>query len=387
MKNNKCPVSKYCGGCNYQGTTYEEQLKLKQAYVSKLLNKYGKIRPILGMDNPFNYRNKVQVSFGYDENHNVICGNYVISTHNIVEIDDCMICDEKANKIIQSVKKLIKKYKISIFNENSYKGCIRHILIRTTSTNECMLVLVTGTININKKELFIKDILKYNPEINTIVQNINNRHTSMVLGSKNIVLYGKGYIYDRLCGLDFRISASSFYQVNKTQTQVLYKQAISAAKLNKNDIVIDAYCGTGTIGLVASKHCKQVLGIEINKGAIKDAIVNMKNNNINNVTFVADDAGKYMNHLAKTKKHIDVVIMDPPRTGADKKFLDSVIRLKPSRIVYVSCNPNTLKDNLDYISKSYVVKTIQPVDMFPYTNHIECVVGLTNINSNIIKRR
>ena len=387
MKNNKCPVSKYCGGCNYQGTTYEEQLKLKQAYVSKLLNKYGKIRPILGMDNPLNYRNKVQVSFGYDENHNVICGNYVISTHNIVEIDDCMICDEKANKIIQSVKKLIKKYKISIFNENSYKGCIRHILIRTTSTNECMLVLVTGTININKKELFIKDILKYNPEINTIVQNINNRHTSMVLGSKNIVLYGKGYIYDRLCGLDFRISASSFYQVNKTQTQVLYKQAISAAKLNKNDIVIDAYCGTGTIGLVASKHCKQVLGIEINKGAIKDAIVNMKNNNINNVTFVADDAGKYMNHLAKTKKHIDVVIMDPPRTGADKKFLDSVIRLKPSRIVYVSCNPNTLKDNLDYISKSYAVKTIQPVDMFPYTNHIECVVGLTNINSNIIKRR
>ena len=376
MEIKKCPVSKYCGGCNYQGIPYKKQLETKQEYINKLLGKFGKVKPILGMDNPLNYRNKVQVSFGYDEKHNVICGNYIPSTHNIVEVDDCMICDENANKIIQSIKKLIKKYKISIFDENSYKGCIRHVLIRSTSVSGYMLVLVTGTMNINKKDLFIKDILKYNPEISTIVQNINNRHTSMILGSKNIVLYGKGYVYDELCGLTFRISASSFYQVNKSQTEVLYKQAIKAAKLNKDDVVIDAYCGTGTIGLVSSKHCKNVIGVELNKSAIKDAINNMKYNEIDNAFFIADDAGKYMNKLAKSREHIDVVIMDPPRTGSDKKFLDSLIKLKPSRVVYVSCNPNTLKKDLEYINKSYKVESIQPVDMFPFTNHVECVVGM-----------
>lgn len=376
MNTSKCPVSKYCGGCQYQGISYNEQLSIKQDYINILLHKYGKIKPILGVSNPLNYRNKVQVSFGYDDNHRVLCGNYVPSTHTIVNIDDCMICDEEANSIINSIKKLIIKHKISIFNENTYKGCIRHVLVRTSNTGQIMLVLVTGTININKKELFIKDILKYNSNITTIVQNINNRHTSMVLGPKNIVLYGKGYIYDNLCGLSFRISASSFYQVNKYQTEVLYKNAIKAAKLNNNDIVIDSYCGTGTIGLVCAPKCKQVYGVESNASAIKDAMINMKINKITNVSFVCEDAGKYMSFLAKQKKHIDVVIMDPPRTGSNKKFLDSLIKLKPSRIVYVSCNPNTLKSNLDYISKYYNVNSIQPVDMFPYTNHIECVVSL-----------
>lgn len=376
MNEKKCLVSKYCGGCQYQGIEYKKQLSFKQDYTNKLFKKYGKIKPIIGMSNPLNYRNKVQVSFGYDEKHNLICGNYVTSTHTIVNIDDCMICDEEANKIIQSVKKLIKKYKISIFNENTYKGCIRHLLIRTTNTGQILLVIITGTININKKQQFLNDILKYNPNITSIVQNINNRHTSMVLGSKNIVLYGKGYVYDKLCGLDFRISPSSFYQVNKYQTEKLYSNAIKAASLKKSDIVVDAYCGTGTIGLVCSKKCKEVIGIESNKSAIKDAIINMKNNDINNISFICEDAGKYMSYLSKNKKHIDVVLMDPPRTGADKKFLDNLIKLKPNRIVYISCNPNTLKTNLDYISKTYFVDSIQPVDMFPYTNHIECITYL-----------
>ena len=376
----KCPVSKYCGGCQYQGIPYKKQLSIKQEYVKSLLGKYGKVKDILGMNNPYNYRNKVQVSFGYDDNHNVICGNYVSSTHMIVPIDDCMICDEKANRIIVSIKKLINKYKISVFNENSLKGCIRHVLIRSTNLDEYMVVLVTGTQNINKKDMFINDLLKYNKDIITVVQNINNRHTSMILGNKNIVLYGKGYVIDELCGLSFRISASSFYQVNKTQTEVLYKQAIKAAKLGKDDILIDAYCGTGTIGLVASKYCKQVLGIEINKQAIKDAIVNMKSNKINNVTFVAEDASKYMSFLAKNKTEVDVVIMDPPRTGSDKKFMDSIIKLRPSRLVYVSCNPETCKRDLSYISKYYSVNSIQPVDMFPWTSHVEAVISLSRKN-------
>ena len=376
MNIEKCPVYMYCGGCQYQGISYDKQLKLKQEYVEGLLKSFGKIKPIIGMNNPLNYRNKVQVSFGYDDNHKVICGNYVPSTHTIVEVNDCMICDEIANKVIQSVKKLIIKYKISIFDENSMRGCIRHIFIRSTNTNQYMLVLVTGTMNVNKKQEFIKDILKYNKEITTIVQNINNKHTSMILGQKNITLYGKGYIEDELCGLKFRISPSSFYQVNKYQTEILYKEAIKTANLNQNDVLIDAYCGTGTIGLVASKYCKQVLGIEINKHAIKDAIVNMRNNDIENASFICDDAGKYMNLLTKQHIKVDVVVMDPPRSGSDKKFMDAVIKLKPNRVVYVSCNPNTLKDNLKYMSKSYNIKSIQPVDMFPFTNHVERVVGM-----------
>lgn len=371
-----CPVSKYCGGCQLQGTQYAKQLQSKQKEVESLLRRFSNIKPIIGMENPLNYRNKVQVSFGYDEKHNVICGNYVPSTHTIVEIDDCMICDEKANEIINSIKRLIIKYKISIFNEDVLKGCMRHILIRSTNTGEYMVVLVTGSLIIAKKDLLVKDIIKYNPSVKTIVQNINNKHTSMILGKRNNVLYGKGYVVDELFGLTFRISASSFYQVNKRQTEILYATALLAGKLNKNDILIDAYCGTGTIGLTASKFTKEVIGVEINEYAIKDANINMKMNKIKNATFICDDAGKFMNKLARKKEHIDVVVMDPPRTGADKKFMDAVISLRPSRLVYVSCNPYTLADNLKYLTKYYNVDNIQPVDMFPFTNHVECVVGL-----------
>ena len=373
---NICRVHKYCGGCQFQGIEYFKQLEIKQKKLDGQLKEFGRVSKIIPDRNPLHYRNKVQVSFGLDENGNVICGNYITSTHTIVPIEDCMICDERANEIISSIKELVIKHKISIFNEDSLKGCLRHVLIRTTNTNEIMVVLVTGTTSINKKEIFIKDILKSNKSIKTIVQNINNKHTSMVLGNKNIILYGKGYVIDKLCGLKFRISASSFYQINRTQTEVLYKQAIKAANLNKNDVLIDAYCGTGTIGLVASKYCDEVQGVELNNHAIKDAITNMKFNKIDNASFVCEDAGKYMQFLAKQRIDIDVVIMDPPRTGSDRKFMDSLLKLKPSRIVYVSCNPDTLKDNLKYMIKGYRVTSIQPVDMFPFTNHIECVVGL-----------
>lgn len=372
----KCIVSKYCGGCQLQGISYEKQLSIKQDSIENLLGRIHKVNNIIGMNSPTHYRNKVQVSFAYDERHNVVCGNYVPSTHTIVEIEDCMICDEKANEIINSIKKLINKYRISIFDEYSMRGCIRHVLIRSTNNSQYMVVLITGTMNINKKDLFINDLLRFNPEITTIVQNINNRRTSMILGNKNITLYGKGYVVDSLCGLQFRISPSSFYQVNKSQTEVLYNEAIKAANLTKEDVLIDAYCGTGTIGLVASKYCKEVLGVEINEHAIKDAIRNMKDNHIDNAYFIADDAGRYMNSLARKKSNVDIVIMDPPRTGSDKKFLDSLIKLRPSRVVYVSCNPETLRRDLNSLTKYYKVNSIQPVDMFPFTNHVECVVSL-----------
>lgn len=376
---NKCIYSKYCGGCTLQGTPYKKQLEIKQVYISNLLKRFGKVEPILGMDNPLNYRNKVQVSLGYDDRHHVICGNYLPSSHMIVPIEDCMICDDRANKIINSIVRLIKKYKISIFDERAYKGCLRHILIRTSNTNEIMVVLVTGSFNIVKKDLFIKDILKFNPEITTIVQNFNNKHTSMVLGDKSTVLYGKGYIYDELCGYKFKISPSSFYQVNKRQTEVLYKEGLKLANFSKEDTIIDAYSGIGTIGIIASKDVKKVLSVELNKEASKDAIKNAKLNKIDNIEFINSDAGKFMENMAKNKLKLDGLIMDPPRSGADKKFLNAIFKLKPKKILYISCGPETLKSNLiDLTKNGYKVNKIQPVDMFPYTNHVETVVLLSD---------
>lgn len=372
-----CPHYKYCGGCTYQGVKYIDQLNKKQEYINSLLNSFGKPLDIIGMNEPYYYRNKVQVSFSKDYKNRVYAGNYVTSTHEVVPIEECMISDETAIKIINSIVRLINRYKISIFDERVYKGCMRHVLIRCSNTNEYMVVLVTGSFNINKKEEFIRDLLKFNPEITTIIQNHNNKHTSMVLGEKNIVLYGKGHINDKLCGYNFEISPNSFYQVNKKQTEVLYSKAIEIANFNKNETIIDAYCGTGTIGIVASKHVKEVIGVELNKQAVKDAIRNAKNNKVDNIRFYNDDAGNFMYGLSKQKAKIDAVIMDPPRSGADTKFLSSLVSLKPNKIIYISCGPESLKSNLGYLVKhNYCVKSIQPVDMFPYTSHVECIVKL-----------
>ena len=373
---NKCEVSKYCGGCKYQGIDYLKQLETKYEYVNKLLNRFNKVKPILGMEDPYHYRNKVQVSFGVDEYRHVICGNYVPSSHMIVPVEDCLICDKTANEIINSIKRLVIKYKINIFDERALKGCLRHVLIRCSSNNEYMVVLVTGSLTIHNCDLLVKDILKFNPSVTTIVQNINNKHTSMILGERNNTLYGKGYITDTLCGLDFQISSSSFYQVNKRQTEVLYNEAVKAAGLTGKETLIDAYCGTGTIGMIMAKTAKRVIGVELNKDAIKDANKNMRNNKIANIEFICDDASNFMNRLAKQKFKVDVVVMDPPRTGSDIKFLKAVVSLRPEKLIYVSCNPETLKRDLDFISKYYKVNSIQPVDMFPFTAHVECVVGM-----------
>lgn len=373
----KCLYSKYCGGCSYQGVEYKEQLTMKHKSVSNLFNGVCDVNDIIGMQDPYNYRNKMQVSLGYDEKHNVIYGNYVTSTHTIVPIDNCNICNAKANEIINSIVRITKKLKISIFDENVMKGCLRHILVRCTNTNQYMVILVTGSSNIIKKDQLIKEILFYNKEVTTIIQNINNSRTSMVLGKKNIVLYGKGYIIDNLLGLSFKISPNSFYQVNSRQTETLYKEAIKAASLNKNDILIDAYCGTGTIGLACSKYVYKVIGVEINKSSILDALNNAKYNHINNAEFICADASRFMNDLAYRKTRIDVVIMDPPRSGADIKFLKALSFLKPQRIIYISCNPNTLKDNLLFLNKFYDIESLTPVDMFPFTDHVECCLRLT----------
>lgn len=377
MAENKiCKVAQICGGCQLQSLDYQQQLALKQKNIENLFPNY-RVEPIIGCRSPFNYRNKVQVAFGKDYRNRVVCGNYVTSTHKIVDVVDCQITDKRANKIIKTIKQLVISFKMSIFDEESARGFLRHVLVRTAK-KEIMVVLVTGNYEFAKKRDFIKVLLEKHPEITTIVQSINSRFTSMVLGDKFITLYGKGYITDELCSKQFKISANSFYQVNTYQTEVLYNTAIALANLNKDDIVVDTYCGIGTISLAVSDKVKKVLAVEINKQAIYDAIANSKINKISNVEFTAMDAGKYMQQLAYNKQKIDVLIMDPARSGADNKFLYACSKLLPSKIVYISCNPTTQKGNVNYLlKKGYRIEKIVPVDMFPFTQHCETVCLLT----------
>ena len=370
----KCRVARICGGCQLQSVEYDRQLQRKQEYVEKLYSHY-QVRPIIGMEDPYHYRNKVQVAFGR-ANGRVICGNYVTSTHQIVEIKDCQITDRKANEIIEDIRKLIISFRLTVFDENAMKGFLRHVLIRTGHVSgQIMVVLVTGSYQFPKKKDFIDALLKKHPEITTVVQNINSAHTSMVLSDKSITLYGKGYIEDVLCEKVFRISANSFYQVNSVQTEKLYGAAIEMAQLEKNDTVIDAYCGIGTIGISIAGKVRQVLAVEINKQAIRDARVNAKLNDVENISFSVMDAGKFMRKLAYEKTQVDVVIMDPARAGADEPFLSSLVKLKPRKVVYISCNPDTQRRDISYLSNhGYKVEELQPVDMFPFTEHVECIV-------------
>ena len=374
-----CPVSRKCGGCQLMNMTYEEQLAFKQAKVIKLLGSFHRVNKIIGMNNPFHYRNKVQAAFGRTRNGEIISGVYQSSTHNIVKTDSCLIEDDKADEIILTIRKLVKSFKLTVFDERNQRGFLRHVLVKHGfSTGEIMVVLVTGTSNFPSKNNFISELLRLHPEITTIIQNVNNKYTSMVLGDKETVLYGKGYIEDILCGCTFRISPKSFYQINPIQTEILYNKAIDFAELSGSERVIDAYCGIGTIGIVASKKAGEIIGLEVNPDAIRDAKVNAKINDIKNIQFICADAGEFMLSLKEQGERCDVLFMDPPRAGSDKKFLSSAVALMPEKIVYISCNPETQQRDLNYLVRNgYKVKKIQPVDMFPYTNHVECVVRLS----------
>lgn len=375
----QCPVYKKCGGCQLQNMDYPAQLEWKQRLCVKLLGGFGQVEKIIGMDNPYHYRNKVQWAFSQDRNKKIISGVYQSSTHRIVPVESCMTEDEKADEIIVSVGKLMKAFKLAVYNEVTGRGFLRHILVkRGFSTGEIMVVLVTGTPVFTAKNHFIRELLKLHPDITTVVMNVNDKFTSLVLGKNEKTLYGPGYIVDELCGLRFRISAKSFYQINPVQTHVLYNKAMEYAGLTGEETVIDAYCGIGTIGMVAAKHAGNVIGVEVNPDAVKDAISNARLNGMNNIRFYKADAGEFMVAMAEENEKCDVVFMDPPRAGSDENFLKSLCTLAPDRVVYISCNPETLGRDLKYLSShGYKVKKIQPVDMFPMTNHVECVVLLS----------
>ena len=384
MSELKCSVYKKCGVCQYINLPYEEQLKKKQKEMEKLLKKYGKVQPIIGMKNPYYYRNKVHAVFGFDKKLVVISGTYQPGTHRIVNIPECLIEDHKSQEIIRTIRGLLKSFKIKIYDEDTGYGLLRHVLIRRGFTSgQIMVVLVLRSPIFPSKNNFVKALRKEHPEISTVVLNVNDKHTSMVLGTRDIVLYGKGYIEDTLCGCKFRISSQSFYQVNPVQTEVLYSKAIEFAGLTGKETVIDAYCGIGTIGLIAAKKAKEVIGVELNPQAVKDARLNAKCNEIKNARFYEGDAGDFMIKMSEGTKSapnqkVDVVFMDPPRSGSTEAFLSSVVALSPKKVVYVSCGPDTLARDLEYLTRhGYKVNQIQPVDMFGFTEHVEVVCLLS----------
>lgn len=374
----RCPLYKKCGGCQIHNMDYEAQLDFKMKKVVRLLGRFHYVENIIGMDNPYHYRNKVQAAFGRDKQNRIISGVYQSSTHRIVPVDNCLIEDKKADEIIVTIRKLIKSFKLGTFDENKMVGFLRHVLVkRGFASGEIMVVLVTGTEEFKSKRSFINALLERHPDITTIVQNINNKRTNLVLGEKMITLYGDGVIKENLCGYTFTISPKAFYQINPVQTEILYNKAMEFADIKKSDIVIDAYCGTGTIGIIASKYAGHVYGVELNKDAVRDAKKNAKLNNIENIDFVNADAGRYMVNIADEGLKADVVIMDPPRAGSDVKFLKSLVKLSPKKVVYISCNPETLARDLMFLSKNrYKIRKIQPVDMFPHTEHVECAALL-----------
>lgn len=377
-KETLCPYYKKCGGCDYQGLSYTEQLKKKEDYVRKLMKPFCITNDIVGMDSPQHYRHKVHAVFDCTKRGEIVAGVYRKNSHEVVDVRQCMIEDPEADAIVRDVKDLLPSFKIRIYDEDTGYGLLRHVLIRKGyATGQIMLVLVLANPVFPSKNHFIKAIRKLHPKISTIVLNVNNKRTSMVLGERNITIYGKGYIEDELCGCTFRISPTSFYQVNPKQTELLYNKAIEYAGLTNQETVIDAYCGTGTIGLVASKHAGNVIGVERNKDAIFDAIKNAKRNEAKNIRFYQDDAGKFMVRMANENQSADVVIMDPPRAGSDEAFLSSIIRLSPKRVVYVSCNPETLARDVRFLCKNgYEAIECTPFDCFPYTEHVESLVLL-----------
>lgn len=420
-----CPVQDKCGACQLLAIPYEDQLFQKQqemmALFDKLVTKHTVVSPIAGMENPYYYRNKVtspyvpgkkirpgktgtnskkhlkkisnsktskKASRPDTAQREILCGMYAAGTHNVIATDNCLLENKTAKRIVLAIKQLMQRYHMEPYNEDTGKGFVRHAVIRVGhASNEMLVTLVTNEKAFPGSKNFCRELVKRIPEITTIVQNVNTRQTNVILGEEEKTLYGPGFILDELCGLSFRISSHSFYQVNSTQTEVLYRLAIQMAHLSGTETVLDAYCGTGTIGLVAAKglpeapqeHAANVIGVDNIAAAIKDAKNNAQHNGIENAQFITDDAGKFMTRLAAEGEQLDVLLMDPPRAGASEDFLKATCVLKPNRIVYISCNPKTQQRDVAYLTKhGYHLLRIQPVDMFPHTDHTEniCLLEL-----------
>ena len=413
----QCPRAGACGACQLNGVKYSTQLARKQDFVESLLSCYGPVAPIIGMENPFHYRNKVQSVFGVNAKGEVVNGIYRLGTHKLIPIRDCMIEDEEADAILETIKALVKARGIEPYDEDRQVGAIRHVLIRrAVATDQSLVVIVSGSPKFRPKESFAHEIARRHPSVKGVLLNVNTEKTSMVLSEAPCkLIWGQGWIEDELCGLRFRISAKSFYQVNATQAAKLYTIAMRMAMgrgghFTGHETVLDAYCGTGTIGLIAAScGVGRVIGIELNESAVADAVENATLNGLSNATFLCGDASAVLKSMAKGHvwlsrgasesgsalvgmdpetpadytqiSNVDVLFLDPPRSGSDERFLSSVIKLSPQTVVYISCNPQTLARDLRYLTTfgPYRMVGAQPVDMFPQTDSIETVVLLTRI--------
>ncbi len=374
-----CNTYKRCGGCNLRHVKYEETLKMKQNAVQSLVNKTLKnklqIKETVGMENPLHYRNKAQYPIGINKKGEPVIGVFANRTHEVIPIDNCLIQNKKSEEIAKFIIEFIKEKNISIYDEKKGKGLVRHIVTKVgIKTGEIMCVIVINGHKIPNENELVENLKTRYPEIKAIVKNINMKNTNVILGQENINLYGNGYIEDILGEYKFKISPLSFYQVNPVQAEKLYNLGVSMAEITKNDVVFDLYCGIGTISLFMSKFAKKVYGIEIVEEAVKMAKENAQNNNVSNTEFFAGDVEIVLDDLINNKGlKADVVMFDPPRKGLDKKSIDNILNIRPKKIVYISCNPATLIRDLADFENEYDIKTIIPVDMFPYTSHVECV--------------
>ena len=377
-----CNTYKRCGGCNLRHVKYEETLKMKQNAVQSLVNKTLKnklqVKETVGMENPLHYRNKAQYPIGINKQGEPVIGVFANRTHEVIPIDNCLIQNKKSEEIAKFIIEFIKEKNISIYDEKTGKGLVRHIVTKVgIKTGEIMCVIVINGHKIPNENELVENLKTRYPEIKAIVKNINMKNTNVILGQENINLYGNGYIEDILGEYKFKISPLSFYQVNPVQAEKLYNLGVSMAEITKNDVVFDLYCGIGTISLFMSKFAKKVYGIEIVEEAVKMAKENAQNNNVSNTEFFAGDVEIVLDDLINNKGlKADVVMFDPPRKGLDKKSIDNILNIRPKKIVYISCNPATLIRDLADFENEYDIKTIIPVDMFPYTSHVESVATL-----------
>ena len=376
--------AKNCGGCPLLGLDYAEQLKQKEEKVRALVGKYGPVHPIRGMEQPYHYRNKVISTFATGWGGKLTSGIYAANSHKVLPVESCLLQDEVLDKTMQAVRAAANACRYQPYDEDKGTGLVRHCLLRRgVATGHVLVVLVTAQPVLPGAKNFVKALLAEAAQrgvtVTTVVQNVNSRKTSVVLGEAEKVLYGKGFILDTLCGKTYAISPRSFYQVNPAQTAVLYGLAVEAAKLTGKEVVLDAYCGIGTIGLTAADHAKQVVGVELNRDAVQDAIGNARHNGVKNARFFAADATRWIGEAAAAGEKADVIFMDPPREGSTPEFLASVARMAPKRVVYVSCNPVTLARDLATLTKlGYKAEGFTPVYMFRHTEHIETVVLLSH---------
>ena len=375
--------AKHCGGCPLLQLDYAEQLKQKEARVRELIGRYGPVHPIRGMEHPYHYRNKVISTFAPGFGGKLTSGIYAAGTHKVLPVESCLLQDEVLDKTMLAVREAANACRYQPYNEDKGTGLLRHCLLRRgVATGQVMVVLVTAQPVLPGAKNFVRALLdaaeKRGVTVTTIVQNVNPRKTSVVLGEAEKVLYGKGFILDTLCGKTYALSPRSFYQVNPVQTEVLYGLAVEAARLTGKEVVLDAYCGIGTIGLTACGKAKQVVGVELNRDAVHDAVGNAKHNGVKNARFFAADATQWISEAAAAGERADVIFMDPPREGSTPQFIESVARMAPKRVVYVSCNPVTLARDLALLTKKgYQMEGATPVDMFPQSEHIEVVCALS----------